>query len=79
MLQGRAVHGEDAGVGGFGWWSGSCGNSVQWVAAVVVQPVCRSFNCWGLHKSSEVPPELRAGFSCLVGAVIGGGGARDVP
>lgn len=42
---GKAVHWEAAGVDGFGWGSGSCGNKVQLVAAVVMEPACRSFTC----------------------------------
>lgn len=38
--------GKDAGVGMAGWQSGSCGNRVQWVKAMVMQPACRSHTCW---------------------------------
>lgn len=37
MLWERAVHKEDAGVGGLGLHSGACGTRVQWVAVVVLQ------------------------------------------
>ena len=38
--------GKHAGVGMIGWHSRSFGNRVPWVAAMVVQPACRSRTCW---------------------------------
>lgn len=38
MLWERSVHWEAAGVDGLGWEGGSCGNKVQVVAAIVVEP-----------------------------------------
>lgn len=45
MLWERGVHWEAAAVDGFGLGSGSCGNKIQVVAAVVVEPACRSLTC----------------------------------
>lgn len=60
MLPERAVHGEDARVGVVGWQ--------QWWCSLLA---C----CWGLLQSSGIPPEFRAGPSCLAGTEMGRGGA----
>lgn len=40
---------EDVGVSGFEKQRGSCGNRVQWVVEVVLQPAYRSLPCWLLR------------------------------
>lgn len=64
VLSERAVCREDTGVGVVGWLSGSCGNRVQRVAAMVVLPAYSSLACWPVAGVFTRAVEFHQGWWC---------------